>query len=325
MVAVARQLISRGSVEERVVGAMSRAGFPLLKRDELYAKPIGRVLYPEDELIFNRGLDGKQSNFCVFAKCELDGTVALHHYNPDPKGIGLKRNEFIRKTILPPDANDSEIEDAVKQIQADAAHKKPNEFFFSPHSHFGTLAPPYYDENGRQMKHGQVDFDDGVSFLSDNLRKALFYGIDYYALSTHNSFSGRVFEFMAWAGRNMSLIPIPSVELTLTLKEPNGPHVLLWMRDVEVAREVRSKILDKGTRLKMPSYFVGMPMEKILEILFELQKNNLLALGIAHPINFNSPELPIPVVGMYTAADTGANAGGDWFNLEKAEEIAKRG
>lgn len=321
---LAREMACRGKTEDRVIASMETAGFRLLKKDVLYEKPIGRVLYPEDELIFNRGLDGKQSNFCVFAKCEIDGTVVLHHYNPDRKGVRLRRDEFIRKTVLRSDASDEEIARAVDAIQTDAAKKKPSEFFFAPHNHFGALAPLHFDHNGNGIASGTVKFDDGVSFLTDNIRKALFYGIDYYALTTHNSFSISVFEFMTWAGHNMGIAPIPGIELTLPMKEPNGPHVLLWMKNARVARRIRRDILEKGIRLDMPAYFVGMPMEKILEILFEYQKHNLLALGIAHPVNFNSPTLPVPIVGLYSAADTGATVNGEWADLEAVEKIAKQ-
>lgn len=320
----ARAAVNRGRVEERVIASMEKAGFGLLRRDVLYEKPIGRVLYPEDELIFNRGLDGKQSNFCVFAKCESDGTVVLHHYNPDRNGLKLRRDEFIRKTVLRSDATDEEIVSAVAIVQADATKKKPNEFFFSPHNHFGALAPPHFDGNGNAIKSKTVKFDDGVSFLTDNIRKALFYGIDYYALTTHNSFSNKLFEFTAWAGYQMGITSIPGIELTLPMKEPNGPHVLVWMKNARIAKRVREEILDKGTRLDMPAYFVGMPMEKILEILFEYQKHNLIALGIAHPVNFNSPTVPVPVVGLYSAADTEATIEGTLANLEAVERIAMR-
>ncbi|MFH1521001.1 MAG: hypothetical protein ABID61_05120 [Candidatus Micrarchaeota archaeon] len=320
----ARKAADRRKVETRVIASMEKAGFKLLGRDVLYEKPIGRVLYPEDELIFNRGLDGKKSNFCVFAKCEIDGTVVLHHYNPDRNGFELRRDEFIRKTILRPDATDGEIASAIAIVKIDATKKRQNEFFFAPHNHFGALAPPHFDENGNRIKAGAVKFDDGVSFLTDNIRKALFYGIDYYSLTTHNSFSNRVFEFMTWAGHLIGLTPIPGIELTLPMKEPNGPHILVWMKNARVARRIRRDILEKGTRLDMPAYFVGMSMDRILEILFEYQKHNLLALGIAHPINFNSPTLPVPIVGLYSAVDTGATINEEWATLEAVERIAKR-
>ncbi len=310
--------VARGQVAEKLVEGMSKAGFPLANHAPLHERLMGKALYHDDELIFNRALDGKSSAFCVLATRETDGSVAVHWYNPDPAGATLKRGEYLRKTLLPPGASDAAVAAVVGKISEDAAKKKPNQMFLDPHTHFGSMCPPLLGPDGNEIRWGSVKYDDGVSYLTDNLRKALFYHIDYYALTTHNSFSKNAFDFMSWAGHFLGFLPVPATELTAPLKEPNGPHFLVLMKNANVADYLTRGILSRRERLDMPSYFSGMGMKEMLDILFALQKNNLAALGIAHPVNFNSPNLPIPIVGLYSAVDSGA------LTLDEAHMIAQR-
>jgi hypothetical protein len=60
-----------------------------------------------------------------------------------------------------------------------------------------------------------------------------------------------------------------------------------------------------------------MAMDSMLDSLFAFQKADIVALGIPHPINLNSPGLPIPIVGLFTAT-------GDGLSLADALAIAKR-
>jgi hypothetical protein len=85
-----------------------------------------------------------------------------------------------------------------------------------------------------------------------------------------------------------------------------------------VADQLSRNVLSRREKQDMPSYFSGMTMDEMLGCLYELQKGNLAALGLAHPVNFNSPRLPIPIVGLYSAVDTGA------LTLEQANGIAAR-
>ncbi|MFH0885120.1 MAG: hypothetical protein V1861_05415 [Candidatus Micrarchaeota archaeon] len=310
--------IARGQVEGRLAASMARAGFPLAKHAPLHERPIGKALYQDNELIFNRALDGKSSSFCVLATCESDGSVTVHWYNPDPNGAMLKKEEYLRKTLLPPGASEDMVAAVVNKVCEDAAKKKPNQMFLDPHSHFGSMCPPIIGPDGNTARWGNVKYDDGVSYLTDNLRKALFYHIDYYALTTHNSFSKTAFDFMSWAGHWLGFLPVPATELTAPLKEPNGPHFLVLMKNANVGDYLTRGILSRREHLDMPSYFSGMGMEEMLDVLFSLQKSNLAALGIAHPVNFNSPGLPVPIVGLYTAVDSGA------LSLDQAHMLAQR-
>jgi len=311
--------VLRGRTELKLVEGMKKAGLSLVDRAPLYDKLIGKALYREDELIFNRaaGPSWKGSSFCVLATREKDGAVMLHWYNPDPAGTNFRRDQFIRKAMIPPNSSDDMIAGAIGQIVKDSQGKKPNEFYFQPHAHFGSLYPPLLGPDGRRIRSKPVEYDDGVSFLTDNIRKAMFYHIDHYALTTHNSFPKDVFALLSWATHYLGMAAVPSVELTAPLREPNGPHILIWMRNTAIAEHVDRMILSKREHLDMPSYFSGMGMKDMLDVLFALQKANLLALGIAHPVNFNSPRLPIPIVGLYTAVDTGA------LTLDQAHEYAQ--
>jgi hypothetical protein len=310
--------LTRRGVGARLVDRMAEAGFPLVKHEVLSENPIGRIIYPGSELVFNRGLDGKKSNFYVFVIKQRGGSYTLNYYNPDPKGVWLSRDGFLRKIKIPAEAPDQTINDAVQCIVDESKKKKDNEFFFAPHNHFGCLSPPFIDRSGKMREPKLVDHDDGVSFLTDNVRKAVLYHTDYYSLTSHNSFSWEAFRFMTLAGDSFGFRPVPGMELTAPLKAPNGPHVVVWMADVSVARLVKKAILDRGRRLDVPAYFTGMSMAGMLSRLFAFQRRNLLALGIAHPVNFNSPELPIPMLGLYSAVGRGA------LTLDQANEYAKR-
>ncbi|MBD3210902.1 hypothetical protein GF318_05985 [Candidatus Micrarchaeota archaeon] len=304
-------------VQKKLAKKMSGAGFPLARHDVIQEKPLGRVLSPEYELIFNRGLDGRSSNFCIFAVKEKDGSLTLDYFNPDPEGLWLKRKDFLVKARLGKDASDQEISDAVNRIAEDSRKKPTSSFHFVSHSHYGRFSMPYFSSSGERIRPGMVDHDDGVSALTDNIRKALFYQIDFHSLTSHNSFSAKAFSFMSWAGRFLGFSPVPGIEFTAPLREPNGPHFLVWMRNSNVARQVKRAIIDRGRRLEMPAYFSGMSMFEILDVLYRFREANLAALGIAHPVNFNSPSLPIPMVGLYTAVETGA------LELREAHDIAR--
>jgi len=310
--------IGRGRVEEKLIEAMAKAGFPLANPAPLHERPMGMAMYRSNELIFNRALDGKSSAFGVIATKEADGAVTVHWYNPDPAGSTLRKEEYLRKTVLPPHGDDAMVGAVVGKIAGDAAKKKPNELFLEPHAHFGSLCPPVTGPDGKTMRWGNVDYDDGVSYLTDNLRKALFYHIDYYALTSHNSFSKSAYDFMSWAGHWLGFLPVPATELTAPLKEPNGPHFLILMKNAHASDYLARGILSRREKLDMPSYFSGMGMKEMLDVLFSLQKANLAVLGIAHPVNFNSPNLPVPIVGLYTAVDTGT------LTLDEAHMIAQR-
>ncbi|MFH1393838.1 MAG: hypothetical protein ABII71_03975 [Candidatus Micrarchaeota archaeon] len=303
-----------GKVEDRLVSGMERAGFPLAHRKNINGA-FFRSLYPRAELIFNRGLDGKSSNFCILARRHDDGKLTLYFYDPDQNGLELKREQFIRSITLEKDASRGEVEQAIWQAKGAAMHKKPDHFFFVPHSHFGAITPPM---GSRQAMQGLVPYDDGVSSLTDNLRKALFYHSDYYALTTHNSFEKQMFNLMSKSAALLGLMAVPSVELTAPLKEPNGPHILLWMANIEAALEVREDILYKRVPNSMASFFSGMGMYDMLDILFRMQGKDQLALGIAHPVNFNSPNLPIPIVGLFSAVETCA------LSLDEALLLSQR-
>jgi len=308
----------RRGVGARLVDRMAQVGFPLVKHEVLSENPVGRIIYPGSELVFNRGLDGKRSNFYVFAIKQRGGSYTLNYYNPDPKGLWLSRDGFLRKIKIPAGASDQTIADAVQCIADESKKKKDNEFFFVPHTHFGCLSPPFIGVGGKVFEPELVDHDDGVSFLTDNIRKAVFYHTDYYSLTSHNSFSWEAYRFLSLAGDSFGFFAVPGMELTAPLKSPNGPHVVVWMSDTKVARLVKKAILDRGKRLDVPAYFTGMSMAGMLSRLFAFQRKNLLALGIAHPVNFNSPELPIPILGLYSAVDTGA------LTLDQAHGYAKR-
>jgi hypothetical protein len=302
----------------KLVAAMQKAGFPAASHALLSERPIGKMIYQPSELVFNRALDRKSSSFCVLATIENDGSVAVHWYNPDPKGTMFKKNEFLRKFVLPPNASSSSVEDVVGRVAEDARKKNPGILYLEPHTHMGAYAPRFKGPDGKHMGGGYVKFDDGISYLTDNLRKALFYHIDYYALSSHNSFSKGAFDLMSWAGRHLGFLPIRATELTSTLRPPNGPHILVFMRNARAAELLEQMVLSKREEMDMPSYFTGMEMDEMLDALFSLQQANLAVLGIAHSVNFNSPRIPVPMVGLYSAVETGA------LTLDEAHEIARR-
>jgi len=314
--------LGKGRVESKLVEHMSVSGFRLIRKEPLYEHPTGRFLYHEDEMVFNRGLDSKISNFCVFAKTEQDGSVTIQYYNPDPTGIKLGPYSIHRKIRLPSTADDPEILAAVMRILRDSAKKKESSFFLNLHEHFGSLSPPYYGRDGERIKPGMVDYDDGVSFLTDNIRKSLYYHIDYSALSCHNSVVREPFTIVSLASQAFGFVAVPAVEITASFGQSgphiNGPHFVVIGRNRKALKLVRKAILDMGERGDMPAYFSGMEFEDIMSILFRLQKINQIAICIAHPFNFNTPTLPVPLVGLYSAVEAGA------LTLDMAHEYASK-
>lgn len=302
-------------LEDRLVDKMASSGFPLARRGSFLKRETGKMFYPRDELIFNRALDGKSSTFCVIATKEQDHSITMNFYNPDHSGTNLPREQVWRKINLPDDAGNSLVEAAVESV-CECAGKKTG-YYFVPHTHFGSVSRPYAISSGRTVKPGMVEYDDGISYLTDNVRKALFYHTDYYSLTCHNSFSSRAHEIVSFAAAHFGIIPVPGVELTLPMKEPNGPHILIWMKNTGVADHVKREILDKRQNLDMPAFYSGMNPREMLDILFRMQKSNSLALGIAHPVNFNSPQLPVYAVGLFSAVESGA------LSLEEAWHYAR--
>ncbi|MDD5172070.1 MAG: hypothetical protein PHF60_03480 [Candidatus ainarchaeum sp.] len=315
-------ILAKGRVEEKLAERMAGAGFPMVRKDVLYEHPTGRILCPEEMTIFNRGLDGKRSSFCVFMKSEHDGSVTIQYSNPDPYGLRLSPSSINRRIRLPLSASDSQVSAAVERILKDATKKPLNVFFLSFHEHFGSLSPSYVDKNGKTIRPGMVDYDDGVSFLTDNMRTWSYRHIDYGGLSCHNSVVREPFAFMSWAGQMLGFTAMPGVEVTASFgmygPRVNGPHFVIIGRNHNALIQVRRAILDMGQRGDMPAYFSGMDFHSIMSILFRLQAANQIIICIAHPFNFNSPSLPVPLVGLYSAVDTGA------LTLDTAQECASK-
>ena len=314
--------LGKGRVEEKLAEHMSGAGVRQARKDVLYEHPMGRFLCRENEMLFNRGLGSKISNFCVLAKTEQDGSLTVQYYNPDPAGLKLGPYSIHRRIRLPSTASDSDVAAAVLRILKDSIKKKENSFFLNLHEHFGSLSPPYLDNAGNRIRPGMVDYDDGVSFLTDNIRKSFYYHIDYAALSSHNSVSKEPFMFLSWASHALGFNVAPAVEITASFggygSRLNGPHFVVIGRNLNSLLLVKKAILDQGLRGDMPAYFSGVEFDETMSMLFRLQKANQIIICIAHPVNFNSPNLPVPIVGLYSAVDAGA------LTLDTAHEYASK-
>jgi hypothetical protein len=122
----------------------------------------------------------------------------------------------------------------------------------------------------------------------------------------------------------MGMTAVMGLELTAPLvqKRVNGPHLLLFLGNRNAAIEVGNRILSKREPdLNMQSYFRSqngdLLLNDMLRELDDLRKSGQVALGAAHPFNYNSKVLPIKTVGLMSAVDEGQ------LSLQTAITLAK--
>ena len=159
--------------------------------------------------------------------------------------------------------------------------------------------------------------DDGESMLSDIIRKAVLYHTDVLAMTPHNNIDLGTYQMTRIICEELGIVCIPATEITAPLEDhnPNGPHILLLLANETAIKAADMMILRKrDPELHMISLFLGMTLDKMLVKIRELVKRKLAVFGIAHPLNYNSPTLPIPAIGLVSAIDKGVIG---WDTVDK--------
>lgn len=290
-------------------------GFGMVDRQKMKSLQADKgIILHNNEVIFNRALgkDRKQSNFFVFMKRMVNKSgnskVVVYFSDPEIKTeekllVEKRRDYLIREVFISGD------EDAAAGKIADrilkCSQKKPeNEYRKISHGHWGKIGEQWIA-------------DDGVSRFQDVIRTMMLYHIDYDATTPHNSFEENVFDYISQVEHEVGIVKIPATEITAALPPdgPNGPHLLLWMADKETAKGIKKELLDKRDDLKMRSYFSGMMIWDMLQVIEKYKEEGKLALAVAHPINLYSKSLPMYNIGLLSAAKSGK------INIDTVEHI----
>jgi hypothetical protein len=155
---------------------------------------------------------------------------------------------------------------------------------------------------------GSSQQDDGVSPIASSIRKAVLHCVDGFVYTPHNSSDPIECRHMGAVLDELGMTAFIASEITMPLlpNHPSGPHHIVISADQDAASSVMSRILSRRDRsLKMPSYLLGMTIDEMYRELEPLRKNNDVIVGIAHPVNYNTPSLPIRGVGLFSAVEHG--------------------
>jgi hypothetical protein len=292
--------IGQALLDKGFLGVDSRGIVSALGPTHKQGRPI-----IEGERIYNLGLNRRRrrSNFFVFTKVSHNKEfVRVLMADPacDQRSYGFTQDQmYFRQEIKngDPETIARGIAEKAEQL---ALKKKRIERRMQVHIH------SRYDFAGEKL------FDDGVSGLADIVRRAALHNTDVLVFTPHNYIDPRAFAIFEQVCSLFGMTAVIGVEVTapLTRNHVNGPHHLLMIGNPEAAREVWTKLLlQRDNQLNMQSYFRSadgnLLIDDIYRILEPLREEGLVAIGAAHPFNYNSNALPIKAVGLLSAADTG--------------------
>ncbi len=277
-----------------------------------------------NEKILNRGIGTKCSAFNVFIKEEpKKGRVLVYYMNPDASENApmLKRNK--KWKILPGQnynilkiykgtQNPTEYAEKVARDIVEYAILKPDtEYRMESHLHSGWMFGGYIG-GGKQIK------DDGMSNIMHVLRVMAHTNRDVVALTSHNAFNERQFRAMEIIAQEMGMVMVPSVELTIPGRTPNGPHVCCYLADAGVAMNEFKLIALKGREdYAMPPFNDVGQFPEIVQKLFKQMVNGTreLFMSAAHPFNFYTAERNLYEVGALSSIECGPYSFGEVMRL----------
>jgi hypothetical protein len=321
-------------IEDRL-GAKSAQIMLRKLTERLEGEGFGRVrnhsLLKPDEVVFNRGLDGKgnesgKSNFFVFVRANKDGTLEVHYSNPDYSAsaatLDSDRVNVVRRIS---DAGERTIGGTVDEILAAAAKKPEGAYFSVMHGHWGSV-------DGKDLF--KMHIDDGESPAWAVIRQMMLYNIDYDATGHHNHIDFDLLDRITGLEKSVGIVKIISCELTLPYRrvdkevevegadgqmvkrmaKPNGPHLNLWFATREAAEGYNQAVLMNREDLYLPAFAPNMHPEGIIAANDELVRRGELVVGIAHP----ACDMNLPAVGLLNRVGAG-----DW-SLQKALMFVKK-
>lgn len=228
-----------------------------------------------NERVYNLGLDGRRSNFFVYARITDGDKIEVFFTNPTKNEMALHlvpEQIFIRREIVDGGSNWT-VNRIVNEIAETAGRKEESDYRMQMHFHAHYLF----------SRHDTL-FDDGASGMADVLRRLMLYHTDVFCPTPHNSSDRRVHRILNVVGEILGMEYVPGFELTMTIGALNGPHVVVMANSIGTAEKLRRDILERrDSGLEMPPYFSGMMMPEMFDILEGYKKKGEVALLVAHP------------------------------------------
>jgi hypothetical protein len=266
------------------------------------------------EKILNRGIGAKRSGFNVFVREEpQNGRVLVYYMNPDSsekapmlrrdaKGRILRGQNYnilkIYKGNQDPTAHAEKVAGDILQY---ASLKYDAEYRMESHVHSGRMFGEYTGGSKRIP-------DDGMSSIIHVLRVMAHTNRDVVALTSHNAFDARQFRAMEIIAQEMGMVMVPSVELTIPGRTPNGPHVCCYLADAGLAMNEFKLIALRGREdYSMPPFNDVGKFPEIVQNLFSQMVNGTRELFMApsHPFNFYTSERKLYEVGILSSIESG--------------------
>lgn len=300
----------------RFAEKLFEAGFRVVNEREIAEKLKAAGLWEngkalpvvkDDEFIFNRGIGSPKSNFFVFLKGDKDGVTVFFGHPAAPKGAKLHEQD-IRFRFVGGDIEDC-AERAAETVLRYARMKPDGEYRAVTHHHWGFVGATRL-------------VDDGVSRFEDSLRMMMRCHMDFDMSTPHNTLETKLdrqlmirlgirrdaIKLLRIIEEGLGIVKVPGTELTMPIRRegPNGPHVCVWLAGGEAMGVFAEEILAKRDPvLRMQSLFTGMGFHEMRKVLQKMMRLGMCAVGVAHPINYNSESLPVLGVGLITASVNG--------------------
>jgi hypothetical protein len=265
-----------------LTGELWKRGFSLIndvsKQSYEELKNETQYLIEDKELVFNRA---KGSSYRVFVREDLASlTVQFMDSDSSENAFSLSNKQIvgIRKLWRAKDA-----EKIANEI-LETSKRKPLDIHISQdHGHSGYLTR--FDENGKPSV-SEIKEDDGVGLDKDITRNMAVANIDVIMEGYHNAFITEHFVLMERLARVFGMLKVPSLELTLPLRENKfntGPHHEIWFASPEIADEIHKKYLLPKTQPLPGIAPDNVRYDQIMPELMKYRERKELIIGLNHP------------------------------------------
>jgi hypothetical protein len=108
-------------------------------------------------------------------------------------------------------------------------------------------------------------------------------------------------------GEEMGMVFLPSLELTVPTRSPNGPHICCYLTSETAAAELVELVLKGKRNFAMPAFNNAGDFPDVISELYSkmVAGSKSLFMVPAHPFNQHSPERPIYDVGLLSMVEGG--------------------
>ena len=260
-------LSSRARFMDRLDGELRGSGF----------KPVdSHYLTQRNELIYNRGSDGR-SNFFVFVKKSPLG-VFVKYFDPDP---GKPLDDCMKRHYFSGLGSDERAERIIGSIRAASSNKPDDAYSLILHGHW------------KSVEGTRLYGDDGASGDRLIIRDMMYHHADFDFTGHHNMVDLGVHERIKGVEAPALIGRAVSTEVTLRMypDNGNGPHLMVWSHKPQTMQELERDFLGRNDyRLIFPSLATYMDPGLFLQWLHRELESRNVAVGIAHPF----AEVPLP-------------------------------